>query len=96
MSLKSIRAYYGVPAYRGRHVTYTGGKTPKIGRIVGASGHYLKLAFYCPYAGKEIVEAPFHPTWQICYTPDAGPTQAYQDSHGRPGATPEKGSTSHG
>jgi hypothetical protein len=37
MSLAYVRQFYGVPAYRGAPVLYTGGDTPRRGVIVSAS-----------------------------------------------------------
>jgi hypothetical protein len=44
--MESLRRYYGVPAYRGRQIVFTGEKFPVAGRIISAREH--KLYIPCP------------------------------------------------
>lgn len=62
--LQYIRDSYGVPAYRGRRVRYTGrGKErPMDGTILCASGPYLSVRFD---GQKE--SSRLHPTWEVEY-----------------------------
>lgn len=57
-----IRKYYGVPAYRGGRVIYTGGMAPRWGTIRGASGGYLSITL-----DGESKPGRYHPTWEIKY-----------------------------
>ncbi len=59
-SLSWIRGYYGVPAFRGRPVTFEG----RPGRITGSSGpHLLVRLDDCDYP------LILHPTWHVQYPP---------------------------
>lgn len=62
MSLEYIRKSYGVPAWRGGRVEYTGDGAPKFGTISGARGSYLRISFD---SGKRL--GLYHPTWEIRY-----------------------------
>lgn len=68
MSLEYISNYYSVPAKKGQRISYkpnTNGLARE-GKIVGASGQYLKIRFDAdakPFAGV------FHPTSGITYLP---------------------------
>lgn len=66
MSLDYIRIFYGVPAKRGARVRYTAGYGEVMeGRIVGSSGHYLRIRF-----PDRKCSLRCHPTWQIEYLPE--------------------------
>jgi hypothetical protein len=65
--MESLRRYYGVPAYRGRRIIFTGLKYPVAGRIISARAHKL---YICTDEGRRF--GPLHPTWEIEYvSPDA-------------------------
>jgi len=66
MSLKWIRETYGVPAYRGRRVTYQKDEnhSPKHGRITSSYEHYVRIWFD---GDVKTHPAFFHPTWQLTY-----------------------------
>ena len=70
MSLAYIRQHYGIPAWHGRRVRYTGGPAPQDGTIVGASGAHLLIRID---GAKHPL--PYHPTWELQYLP-AGRTEA--------------------
>ena len=63
MSLQYIRDTYGVPAYRGSEVIYTGGLTPLWGRIKSAKNGRIRLHF----SHNEEHNGLYHPTWEIEY-----------------------------
>lgn len=55
-----IKRYYGISAKVGDKVSYSGGKFPQEGTIVGADGAYLRVQLdRDPYIGK------YHPTWEL-------------------------------
>lgn len=60
--MASLREYYGVPAYRGREVVFTGLKHPVTGRIVSAREHKLYIR---TDDGRRF--GPLHPTWEMDY-----------------------------
>lgn len=60
--MASVRRAYGVPAYRGREVLFTGLKHPVIGRIISSTGSHLYLR---DGNGRRI--GPCHPTWAMDY-----------------------------
>lgn len=62
MSMEWISKNYGVPAQRGGRVRYTGGKEPRLGTIVSASGGHLNIRL----DGQTAVQ-PYHPTWELEY-----------------------------
>jgi hypothetical protein len=62
MGIAWIRKSYGVPAYRGGRVEYTGGKGSVFGTIAGANGQYLSVRF----DGRKR-PAILHPTWNVRY-----------------------------
>jgi hypothetical protein len=65
--MESLRRYYGVPAYRGRRIIFTGLKHPVAGRIISARDHKL---YICTDEGRRF--GPLHPTWEIEYlAPDS-------------------------
>lgn len=57
-----------VPAKRGMRVTYSGrsAKPPIGGKILGASGGYLRIRL------DDGSEGNFHPTWKLQYHTDDG------------------------
>ena len=61
--MESVRRFYGVPAYRGREVTFNGYETPMRGRIISSTGSHLYLRLE---NGKRRF-GPLHPTWQMDY-----------------------------
>lgn len=64
MSLEYIRQYYGVPAYAGTEIVYTGERGERhVGVVVGAQYAYLTVSM--PTLWDEPV--PMHPTWKIEY-----------------------------
>ncbi len=62
MSFEYIKQAYNIPAKRGGRVEYTGGKEPKKGTIVGASGAHLKIVL----DGEE-KPGIYHPAWELHY-----------------------------
>jgi hypothetical protein len=66
MSLDYITATYHVPASKGTRIRYTGGHSPKLGTITGASGGHILVKFD---GHKDSL--PCHPTWKIEYLADA-------------------------
>ena len=60
-NFEMIRKQYGVPAYRGGRVMYTGGPTPKQCTIVGSNGSHLSLRDAAGNVGR------YHPTWELKY-----------------------------
>jgi hypothetical protein len=65
--MEQVRAMYAVPAYRGREVTWSGGKFPIAARIVSSTGSHLYLR---DANGRRI--GPCHPTWAIDYQDGLG------------------------
>lgn len=59
-----VRDHYGVPAFIGRRVRYTGGTEVRDGRITGFDGAHLLIRFddETRSTGNR-----FHPTWMIEY-----------------------------
>lgn len=57
-----VRRIYGVPAYRGREVVFTGLKHPVAGRIISCNGSHLWIR---TNEGRRF--GPLHPTWEIDY-----------------------------
>jgi hypothetical protein len=62
MSLEYIRKSYGVPAWRGARIEYTGNGRAEPGTISGARGAYLRIRFD---SGRKL--GLYHPTWEIRY-----------------------------
>ncbi len=60
MSLADIRAYYGVPAYRGARVK----AFQQLGVITGSDGAYIRVRL----DGEKLARA-YHPTWCMEYLP---------------------------
>lgn len=59
--MESVRRFYGVPAYRGRKVTYLGHSTPLRGEIMSSTGSRLWLRVNGRRMG------PVHPTIKMDY-----------------------------
>ncbi len=59
MSLEYINEHYGVTAYKGQRVIYTGDGNPTSGVIIGARGSYLKIKMDDGMTGF------YHPTWEL-------------------------------
>lgn len=66
-SMAWVRKRYGVPAQRGGRVVYTGGGRREPGTIRSASGGRLNIQL--DGIGHAM---PFHPTWELEYTPAEG------------------------
>ena len=63
MSLKYIRECYGVPAYKGQKIIYTGRGSPIEGTIRGGRGGSLRVQF-----GDDPSKVWLqHPTWNVEY-----------------------------
>jgi hypothetical protein len=62
MTAAYIRNRYQVPAWRGGRITYTGGRTPQQGTIVGFRDAHLRIRLD---GQREI--GSYHPTWMIDY-----------------------------
>jgi hypothetical protein len=60
--MATVRALYGVPAYRGREVVFGGFKHPVACRILSSTGSHLYLR---DSNGRRI--GPCHPTWAMDY-----------------------------
>lgn len=60
--MASVRRAYGVPAYKGREVTFRGYPIPTRGRIISSTGSHLWLRLH---NGKRF--GPLHPTWEMDY-----------------------------
>ena len=60
--MESVRRFYGVPAYRGREVTFTGCGLSLRGRIMSSTGSHLYLRLE---NGRRF--GPLHPTWKMDY-----------------------------
>lgn len=60
--MASVRRFYGVPAYRGREVVFSGLEFPITARIVSSTGSHLYLR---DDNGRRI--GPCHPTWAMDY-----------------------------
>ena len=60
--MASVRRFYGVPAYRGREVVFSGFKFPIAARIISSTGSHLYLR---GANGQRI--GPCHPTWAMDY-----------------------------
>lgn len=60
--MESVRRCYGVPAYRGRYVVFSGFKHPVEAKIISSTGSYLYLR---DVNGRRI--GPCHPTWGMDY-----------------------------
>jgi hypothetical protein len=60
--MASLRRYYGVPAYRGREIVFTGLRQPVAGRIISARDHrlYIRTNDWRRFG-------PLHPTWEMEY-----------------------------
>ncbi len=68
MSLASVRQFYGVPAYRGTAILYTGGDTPRQGVIVSATTcGRLRIRWDDDPSGRRAI---LHPTWEVQYLPE--------------------------
>jgi hypothetical protein len=66
VSLEYIRQYYGVAAFKGTEIVYTGERGKRhVGVIVGAWEGYAYLLVSMPTLWDEPV--PMHPTWEIEY-----------------------------
>ena len=63
MSLSYIRKTYGVPAFRGQPVRYTGGSAPQEGKITSSAGAYIRIRM----DGEDRFTKSYHPTWEIEY-----------------------------
>ena len=61
-AVKYIRNYYGVPAYRGCRVKYSGGRTPRFGTVTSSRGPYLRVRL-----DGEKHAGIYHPTWKLEY-----------------------------
>jgi hypothetical protein len=57
--MASVRRFYGVPAYRGREVTFLGHPYT----ILSSTGSHLWLR--SSYSGRRL--GPVHPTWKMDY-----------------------------
>ena len=66
MSLAFVRQAYGVPAYRGTPILYTGGEAPRRGTIVGA-GSALRVRWDDDPSRRRAI---LHPTWEVQYLPE--------------------------
>lgn len=66
MSIAWIRKSYGVPAYRGGRVEYTGEERSELGTITGTCGGHLRIRL-----DGVRHSMPFHPTWELRYLPRA-------------------------
>lgn len=62
MSMHYIRRIYGVPAYRGRRVSFTDAADAVQGTIVGTRGQYLRVRW--DESGRTVT---MHPTWMLVY-----------------------------
>jgi len=60
--MASVRRFYGVPAYRGREVVFSGLRFPIRATIVSSTGSHLYLR---DSNGRRI--GPCHPTWAMDY-----------------------------
>jgi hypothetical protein len=60
--MASVRRFYGVPAYRGREVLFSGLKHPVRCTIISSTGSHLYLR---DSNGRRI--GPCHPTWAMDY-----------------------------
>lgn len=60
--LDYIRQHYSVPAYRGARIRFTDGDFSREGKIVSASGPYLRVQF----DGMRY-KSTLHPTWNVEY-----------------------------
>lgn len=60
--MESVRRCYGVPAYRGREVTWSGYGRPLRCRIMSSTGSHLYVRLP---TGKRF--GPLHPTWCMDY-----------------------------
>lgn len=60
-----IRDYYGVPAWTGGRIIYSGGHVPQPGTITGFDGPHLLVRL----DGEQEVDN-YHPTWCIEYVAD--------------------------
>lgn len=68
MSLASVRQFYGVHAYRGTAILYTGGDTPRQGVIVSATTcGRLRIRWDNDPSGRRAI---LHPTWEVQYLPE--------------------------
>ena len=61
--MASVRRNYGVPAYRGAEILYTGYRRPITGRIISSTGSHLFIRR--DDNGRRF--GPLHPTWCIDY-----------------------------
>jgi hypothetical protein len=71
MSFEYINQTYGLNVGCWTRVRYTGGKEPREGMIVGASGQYLIITF----DGDKKASGPFHPTWKLEILPPSDQSQ---------------------
>ncbi len=62
--MESVRRCYGVPAHKGRYVTFLGYAVPIKGRIISSTGSHLYIRR--DGAPKERI-GPLHPTWKMDY-----------------------------
>lgn len=60
--MASVRRFYGVPAYRGTEVVFSGLGQPIHAQIISSDGAHLYLR---SLAGQRI--GPCHPTWEMDY-----------------------------
>lgn len=67
MSLAYVRRRYGVPAYRGAQILYTGGETPRRGTVISSADHWLRVRW-----DDDAQRAILHPTWEIQYLSEKG------------------------
>lgn len=65
--MESVRWNYDVPAFRGRHITFTGLGAPIHGRILSSTGSHLYMR---ADDGRRI--GPLHPAWRIDYLDGRG------------------------
>lgn len=89
MSMKYIRDYYGVPAYRGRRVMVDSEKLPlKEGVITGSRGQYVRVRLDCSVKGVKARSLNYHPKDLIYQDPDFAETGRELDDDGAPGTKP--------
>lgn len=71
-SFAYINDSYGLRLKRGMRVVYTGGKKPRPGTVVSATGAHINVRF--DDAPKRVA-GPFHPTWEMEYPSSPTETQ---------------------
>lgn len=64
-----VRDHYGVPAFIGRRVRYTGrlGASAREGKIAGFDGQYLLVKFDDDDSERHGFRERLHPTWEMEY-----------------------------